>query len=185
MMAELSWDWSSVSAIGVNSGPGTFTGIRVGLAVAKAICFVHERPLVAVDMFDCLALGYHQSGEWSASSAELLVLLEGQLQTCLLARYRREERLIRRVALTALPQTELARHLKSSVPVAGILDRLRQWLPDTVEVLGRPPWDESRPGIGNTVMQRVAERRFDDPLTIEPFYVRPSSAEEKWDRRSN
>jgi len=185
LIAETSWNWPSIAAVGVNTGPGTFTGIRVGLAVAKAICYAHRIDLVGVDMFDCLAQGSREEWFWQSEDAGLTVALEGQLQTVLLARYCRDGDTIRRVSLVSVPHTELAKQIEPSLPIIGLFNRFQNYLPTSARIISHSPWEEWRPGIGGVVLQRVAAGRFDDPMTIEPFYVRPSSAEEKWDRRSN
>lgn len=185
MLAEIDWKIDQVTAIGVNTGPGTFTGIRVGLSVAKAICYTHRIPMVGVDMFDGFGIGMWLNGTWPTVCAEMEVLLEGQLQSCSAARYRRNETTVERIALTTFPQSELVDQISEHQAVTGMLERMQSRLSPETRVIGHPPWDETRPSIAPIVMQRVAANRFDDPMTIEPFYVRPSSAEEKWDRRSH
>lgn len=185
MLAEIEWKIEQVTAIGVNIGPGTFTGIRVGLSVAKALCYTHRIPLVGVDMFDCFGVGMWLNGSWPKDCTELDVLLEGQLQSCSAARYCRHETHVERVALTTFPQSELNDRINEDQVVTGMLERTQSKLAPKTRIVGQPPWDQTRPSIAAIVMQRVAANRFDDPMTIEPFYVRPSSAEEKWDRRSN
>ncbi|UOF94454.1 MAG: tRNA (adenosine(37)-N6)-threonylcarbamoyltransferase complex dimerization subunit type 1 TsaB [Bacteroides sp.] len=40
--------FTNISAICINQGPGLYTGLRVGISVAKAICFAIDKPLIAI-----------------------------------------------------------------------------------------------------------------------------------------
>jgi len=45
-----------LDAIGVSSGPGSYTSLRVGSSVAKGICYALEKPLIAVNTLQSIAL---------------------------------------------------------------------------------------------------------------------------------
>ncbi len=46
-----------VDAIAVSKGPGSYTGLRIGVSVAKGLCYSLEKPLIAVDTLQAMALG--------------------------------------------------------------------------------------------------------------------------------
>jgi tRNA threonylcarbamoyladenosine biosynthesis protein TsaB len=54
----------SLSAVSVSSGPGSYTGLRIGVAVAKGICFGLEIPLIAVNTLDSLAYAAKKQKEF-------------------------------------------------------------------------------------------------------------------------
>ncbi len=47
----------NIDAIAVSSGPGSYTGLRIGISVAKGFCYSLEKPLIAVNSLHSLAYG--------------------------------------------------------------------------------------------------------------------------------
>jgi tRNA threonylcarbamoyladenosine biosynthesis protein TsaB len=64
-MAEAGLDFGAIDRIGVTAGPGSFTGLRVGLAFAQGLGAALDRPVVGVSSLDALAA----SGEGEAVAA--------------------------------------------------------------------------------------------------------------------
>jgi len=55
---------SDLDAVAVSGGPGSYTGLRVGVSTAKGLCFGGEKPLISVGTLDVLA--------WQAIEAHTL-----------------------------------------------------------------------------------------------------------------
>jgi tRNA threonylcarbamoyladenosine biosynthesis protein TsaB len=55
-------DKTKVDGFVVVSGPGSFTGLRVGLATVKGLCEVLRKPLAIVSMLEAIALTYGRTG---------------------------------------------------------------------------------------------------------------------------
>jgi tRNA threonylcarbamoyladenosine biosynthesis protein TsaB len=53
-------DWDSIERIAVGVGPGTFTGLRIGIASAQALAAARGLPLVGVSTLRSLALAAHR-----------------------------------------------------------------------------------------------------------------------------
>ena len=55
VIVESSIEMKSISAVSVTSGPGSYTGLRIGVSTAKGICFALDIPLIAIDSLINLA----------------------------------------------------------------------------------------------------------------------------------
>ena len=55
IMLESGVDWSHISGIGVSLGPGSFTGLRIGMATAKGLAAASGKVLLGVSTLDALA----------------------------------------------------------------------------------------------------------------------------------
>lgn len=63
MLAEAGYQLQDVDAIAVSAGPGSYTGLRVGLATAKGICFALQKPLIMLNTLQVMAVASIQANK--------------------------------------------------------------------------------------------------------------------------
>jgi tRNA threonylcarbamoyladenosine biosynthesis protein TsaB len=76
VMAQAGTAYAELDLIAVTVGPGTFTGMRVGLATARGIALATGRPCLGVTSFECVAEAARTEAEaaWAKGFAVLVVL---------------------------------------------------------------------------------------------------------------
>lgn len=107
LISSSGYPLKNIDAISVTAGPGSYTGLRVGLASAKGICYALQKPLILINTLEVMAqaiLSWYQSSCKSINPSTLL---------CPLIDARRME------VFTALYNTSL---LELKAPHALILD---------------------------------------------------------------
>ena len=55
--------FQNLDAIAVSSGPGSYTGLRIGVSTAKGLCYALDKPLIAIETLEAMAFGVIDSGE--------------------------------------------------------------------------------------------------------------------------
>jgi tRNA threonylcarbamoyladenosine biosynthesis protein TsaB len=54
-------DLSEIDAVVVSAGPGSYTGLRIGMSTAKGICYALDKKLITVDTLEIIAAGYRRN----------------------------------------------------------------------------------------------------------------------------
>lgn len=114
ILAETDCGWPDVGAVAVSIGPGSFTGLRIGLATAKGLAMAANKPLVGVSTLDALALNC--SGERLVCSS--LDARKKEVYACL---YRSDAQGVprRSSAIRVLDPATLAREVAEPVVFVG------------------------------------------------------------------
>jgi tRNA threonylcarbamoyladenosine biosynthesis protein TsaB len=127
LLAEAGTGWDEVGRIAVGAGPGGFTGLRIGIATARALAQATGVPLVPVSSLAALAAG---SGDPDGTVAAVLDARRGEVFAGVYAG-RREL-----MAPAALPPVELAERLLAlDAPVRAVGDGAVRFRPE-LEVAG-------------------------------------------------
>ena len=60
VMKEAGVAYKDLDAIATSMGPGSYTGLRIGVSTAKGLCYAMEKPLIAVDTLAAMAHGFNR-----------------------------------------------------------------------------------------------------------------------------
>ena len=60
VLKEAGESFSSLDAIAISMGPGSYTGLRIGVSTAKGFCFAIDKPLIAISTLEAMAYGMVQ-----------------------------------------------------------------------------------------------------------------------------
>src|SRR5690606_9429622 len=79
VLAEAGLEWRALARLAVTRGPGSFTGVRIGLATARALALAAGRPLLALDGFTVLAAQVREAlSEPARRGRSLAVLIDAR-----------------------------------------------------------------------------------------------------------
>lgn len=169
-----------VGHVAVSGGPGSFTGLRVGMAAAKGFCFGWGKPIVSVPTLHALAMRFPREGR------TICPVLDARRREVYAGLYRWEGGVcLRTIPDTALPPENLPDILPDGTILFcgdGILP-YRQLICDRLgaRALFPPPGEElpRAAAVGLLAERMLAGGAAEDLRSVVPAYLRPSEAEVK------
>lgn len=168
-----------LGAVAVGLGPGSFTGLRVGVTAAKVLAFAVGCPVVGLSSLEALARGVPAEG------LRVEVAVDAQRGDLFSASFRREAPggpLLRQGPDRIVPAPAWAEGLpEGALVVCPTAEKLGAFLPEHARLCRG-----GRAGPDGAVLlamaaEAVALGQFADPWGLEPSYLRRSAAEEKRD----
>ena len=61
VMKEAGVAYKDLDAVATSMGPGSYTGLRIGVSTAKGLCYAMEKPLIAIDTLAAMAYGFEDN----------------------------------------------------------------------------------------------------------------------------
>lgn len=180
LLAEAGLAPKQLGLIAVGLGPGSYTGLRIGVTAAKTLAFALNVPLVGVDSLEAI------SRNAPADALRVSVVADAQRGDLYVADFAREttsQPLVRVSPTRIEPGSQWLATLSAETWLLGPgLVRLAQPLPEGLQVTSL----EANQLVGRHMIAIARELWMSgqalDPWLVEPLYLRRSAAEEQWER---
>ncbi|HET8540574.1 MAG TPA: tRNA (adenosine(37)-N6)-threonylcarbamoyltransferase complex dimerization subunit type 1 TsaB [Anaeromyxobacter sp.] len=175
-----------VEGFAVGLGPGSFTGLRVGLATWKGLAYANRRPIAGASSLAAMALGAARD---AADGALLVPLLDARKGEVYAGFYRsRGGGIVALADEVAVPPEALAERVRgvagaeAAVAFGEGYDAYAQVLGAVLPRLATEVATPPAGALAALVSERLAGAAFDAQalFALEPHYVRPSEAEAKF-----
>jgi len=178
------WALGEVELVAVSQGPGSYTGLRVGITCAKMLAHFGRTPLIGVSSLDVLARNAPRH------FASICPVIDAKRQQVYTAVYEAGEPgegdPVRRSDLLVLRPAEVLERLKMPAFVfgSGLRAHREAFGVDGVTLGGEDSWRARASQVGLLGATRFARSGGQDPLQLAPIYLRRPEAEEKWEQRT-
>ncbi|MCR4848623.1 MAG: tRNA (adenosine(37)-N6)-threonylcarbamoyltransferase complex dimerization subunit type 1 TsaB [Bacteroidales bacterium] len=73
VLREAGINYQQLDAVAVSKGPGSYTGLRIGVSTAKGVCYAADKPLMAIDTLHAMAYGMRDHLGAQLQPSDLLV----------------------------------------------------------------------------------------------------------------
>lgn len=169
---------AGIDLVAVSGGPGSFTGLRVGLAFAKIFCIESGIPLVSVSSLDVIA-------ENVTDAASLCVIVDARLGHVYAAIYDAGHNKIFGDEI-ATPEAIAAKLAQDMLVTGDGLKRYRDLFAASARVLDdEKTWRPLAVNVGKLGRLKFLKNGSEDPRSIVPRYLGRPQAELKWEKFQN
>ncbi|MDX1962372.1 MAG: tRNA (adenosine(37)-N6)-threonylcarbamoyltransferase complex dimerization subunit type 1 TsaB [Pirellulales bacterium] len=185
LLQQLGWRSASLDLLAVATGPGSFTGLRIGVTLAKTLAYGLRIPVLGVLTTDAIAtqVADHLKQSGKSDSSAISVAIDALRQQVFQATYHLSGSAWAILGNEKEPQllsiAAWLDHLSPGTVAAGsVLSRPDVVLPNGITPAPAETWLPSATTIGKLVVARHARGETEDPFQLLPLYMRPSYAEE-------
>jgi tRNA threonylcarbamoyladenosine biosynthesis protein TsaB len=174
---------SRIDGYGVSIGPGSFTGLRIGLSTVKGLAFTTGKPLAAVPTLKALA--------WNVpySRHQVCPLLDAKKKEVYAALYRHDGRDLLPVwGEAVVPLAELAERITGEVVFTGEGARLftgeiERLFGTRAHIAPLSAMVPSAASVAEIALMMLKGGQRADPDNLSPLYIRRPEAELAWEKR--
>lgn len=159
-------------AIAVSKGPGSYTGLRIGVSESKGLCYGWDIPLIALDTLEVLTESVFQKKDWEPSFlfCPMLDARRMEVYTCLMDKtFARIKEIEAIVVDNTFLQHELSSHQivffgNGSDKCKGVIQSSNSiFIPDIYP---------SAKSMSKLAEKRFNEQKFENIAYFEPFYLK-------------
>lgn len=176
LVEEAGWKPGDLELVAVSQGPGSFTGLRIGVITAKTIAYVASAATIGVNTLGAIA------ARCSENVSRLHVVMDAQRNELFHGLYQRDDSgVYRELSETRILDRDA--FLETLVPGESItgpgLKNRHQQVPEGVRVVDESYWMPSAEAVGRIAIAQFRAGISHDFWKLNPNYYRKSAAEEK------
>lgn len=170
VMKEAKVKFKDLNAVAVSRGPGSYTGLRIGVSTAKGLCFALNIPLIAVDTLQSLAKGFADSVSQTNHQTRLCPMLDARRMEVYMAVFTADLNEVEPVQAKILDETSFDGYADIVLFGDGAQKCIRLYAgKDNVRIA---EFHNSARHLSGIAFEKFEEKQFEDVAYFEPFYLK-------------
>jgi tRNA threonylcarbamoyladenosine biosynthesis protein TsaB len=171
LMNGLDLKMTNLDAIAVSKGPGSYTGLRIGVSTAKGLCYALEKPLIAVDTLAAMA---RKVNKFNLKDSLVCPMIDARRLEVYCAIYNKSNETIAPVSAVILNESSFGEFLSSNEIIflgdgAAKFEPIVQQADNAFFLKNENPSAEY---VGIIAEEKFSDKQFEDVAYFEPFYLK-------------
>lgn len=156
----------SLAAVTVASGPGSYTGLRIGVSTAKGLCYALNIPLIAIDSLKCL----EQVARVNYSKETIVSMIDARRMEVFSAIYNSDGEVVKTISADILDEQSYETFLPFTV-VGDAVGKVKSiWGNRAIRF--EESCIASAKGQVSIGYEKFQKQEFEDVAYFEPFYLK-------------
>lgn len=160
-----------IDAIAVSKGPGSYTGLRIGVSTAKGLCYALNKPLISVDTLQAMALKVRQNNGFSDLYCPMIDARRMEVFT---AFYNQQNEKLREIEAKIIDENSFVEQLKNNriLFFGDGAEKCKVVLEKNDNVIFSDGGLPSAEFVNQIAFQKLKNNETEDVAYFEPYYLK-------------
>jgi len=156
----------AIKVVSVASGPGSYTGLRIGVSTAKGLCFALDIPLIAIDSLQCL----YALSQKHYPFQTIIPMIDARRMEVFSSVFSSEGEVLKKITADILEETTYS-EFEPFVAIGDGVEKLQEFWKDR-NVIIDPSVIASAAGQVELAYIKYVAKDFEDVAYFEPYYLK-------------
>lgn len=159
-------------------GPGSFTGIRIGVATIKGLSWIRNKPVIGISTLDILAQNVKDTDK------QIIPVIDAKRNLVYSAIYKKKSGLLKRIgAYLLVSKEELCKRAgKNSIILGDAISLYGDSFVKNIkgaQILDKDYWYPKAHNLIALTLEKIKAKKFKDAFNIKPIYLYPKECQIK------
>ncbi len=184
LLKEGNYSFEDLSAVAVSMGPGSYTGLRIGVSTAKGLCYALDIPLLAVNTLDAMAQGFIDKYPKQPKDAFICPMIDARRMEVYSAVYDAQLNQIDPVAARIIDEDSFKSlgQGRTLMLFGDGSEKFTDTFLNNEQIVIHKDFVNSAANLSGIAFDKAQNKNFEDVAYFEPFYLKdfvPTQAKNK------
>jgi tRNA threonylcarbamoyladenosine biosynthesis protein TsaB len=167
LFTQVDYQLKDLVAVCVSKGPGSYTGLRIGISSAKGFCYALGIPLISIDSLSVLASDYLNNNVVDANTI-LMPMIDARRMEVYTAEFNNKAEMLSSISAEVV-DAEFFDDTKEIILIGDGAEKCNAVIPANVRIEKHL---SSAQGMTNLSYLKFSRKEFEDVAYFEPFYLK-------------
>ena len=167
LFTQVDYELKDLAAVCVSKGPGSYTGLRIGVSCAKGFCYALDIPLISIDSLSVLASGYLNNNVVDTNTI-LMPMIDARRMEVYTAAFNNKGKRHKSISAEVI-DVDFFGENKEIILLGDGAEKCNAVIPANVRIEN---YLSSSKGMTNLSYLKFSKKEFEDVAYFEPFYLK-------------